>query len=100
MPSHAGTCLWLQVTVEYVDWSQLAIGRRLGRGAEGSVYEVRFTEGPLQSVYWPLLWSCRLSTTHGSSALRHPSAQHSVLSAHVTSPAPTNAIVAPPHRLP
>lgn len=37
----------MQVSVELIEWRSLQIGRRIGRGAEGCVYEARHQDAPV-----------------------------------------------------
>lgn len=41
------TYVAFQVSVELIDWKALTVGRRLGRGAEGAVYEARYQDAPV-----------------------------------------------------
>jgi hypothetical protein len=40
-------CVVLQVSVELIEWRSLQLGRRIGRGAEGCVYEARHQDAPV-----------------------------------------------------
>jgi hypothetical protein len=37
----------LQVSVELIEWRSLQLGRRIGHGAEGCVYEARHQDAPV-----------------------------------------------------
>ncbi len=63
--SHALLLELLQVSVELVDWSQLTMGRRLGRGAEGVVYEARYQDAPIALKESPSMNEIEMYLTAG-----------------------------------